>query len=166
MFLFLFLLIQTDLMSIKLWKPEVCLICLLYSYCWSQIAHGAGDIVFPDERHRYEELKCVRKDEDSKFCLKVENYPKRTIENLLKRLSASDLQLYFSDTSEDEAIIESVMSSSPSFSNRFGDDGEETLCYSDINVLHPQALQDKEGINRTIANTEDFRQAVRVEQCK
>lgn len=117
--------------------------------------------MFPDQAYKYEQPKCAHKDEDSDFCLKVENYPKRTIDNLLKGLTAWDLKAYFSDT-----IEEMEFSSGPAFTNRFGENGEETLCYSEMDVLHPQAFQDKQGINRTIVNTEEFRQAVRVEKCK
>lgn len=107
-------------------------------------------------------MRCIRKDEDSDFCLKVENYPKRTIENLLKKLDFLDFKAYFSDP--EEIVPSSAMS--PTFDNRIGEDGEETLCNSEMNVLHPEAFQDRNGINRTIVNTDQFRQAVRVEKCR
>lgn len=122
--------------------------------------------MFPDQRQKMEQQVCKHKDKDSDFCLEVENYPKATINNLLKGMSAWDLKAYFSDTTEEEGLSKEHVMSSPAFTNRFGEDGEESLCYSEMDVLHPQAFQDSKGINRTIVNTEEFRQAVRVEKCK
>lgn len=122
--------------------------------------------MFPDQRHKADQPICKQKDEDSAFCLEVMNYPKAAIDNLLKGMSAWDLKTYFSDTTEDEGSSKDHAQSSPTFENRFGEDGEESLCYSEMDVLHPQAFQDNKGVNRTIVNTEEFRQSVRVEKCK
>ncbi|KAL5276649.1 spz family protein [Megaselia abdita] len=152
-----------SMISISVWYIAIALCSTAYLYGFVDGARG-GNIVFPDQLQKQ---ICVQKDEDSDFCLKVKDYPKRTIDNLLKEFTGFDLKAYFSDTTEEQDFIkEHGMAGETAFANRFGEDGEETLCHSVMDVLHPQAFQDKQGINRTIVNTDEYRQAVRVEKCK
>ncbi|KAL5289614.1 spz.2 family protein [Megaselia abdita] len=106
-------------------------------------------------RHENNNNKPICKEELNFFCTKIENYPSKKISSILDNLGMS-IESYFGDD-----VISETMSN---ISQRI-DPGEETLCRSEEQLIHPEGLWGVDGNLEYIVNDHKYKQGVRIEQC-
>lgn len=107
------------------------------------------------ERQENDYSKPICKEEVNFFCTKIENYPSDRISSILDNLGVN-IESYFGDD-----VISETMTN---ISQRI-DPGEETLCRSEEQLIHPEGLWGVDGNLEYIVNDQKYKQGVRIEQC-
>lgn len=106
-------------------------------------------------RHKPDHSKPICKEEVNFFCTKIENYPSERITSILDNLGVN-IESYFGDD---------VISETTSNISQRIDPGEETLCRSEEQLIHPEGLWGVDGNLEYIVNDQKYKQGVRIEQC-
>lgn len=88
------------------------------------------------------------------LCENIEDYPIDLVNTLIGHAPEKFNDFFGSD----RKILE--------LGNRIGDDNEEELCSSEIDIIKPRWGQTDEGATLYIVNTEQYIQAIVVEKCR
>nr|BBG28446.1 secreted protein Spatzle [Gryllus bimaculatus] len=128
----------------------------------SSAGHGRGDIIFPDSqfkpRFNGRRPNCARR--DSTFCEGgVDGYPMVHLNQVLS--NSPGIRDYFGNDTLDQNVSSRVLV------DRFGMNGEKSLCPSEEKIVFPKMGENADGQWMFIVNldNDNFQQGIRVELC-